>query len=181
MLLQGEGFRGMLQGGGANRDPSAPPAWQRWACGMLRVTPPPPPWGRNPPAGRPFFRVCKAGALFFPETRWEARFGVPPSPHCFGGGLIPYPVPWDRAVSARQEVLLQFWVLLAQEGRSRGHRTWREGQQLVQPWRWGFQAAQRSAGIKLPQCRSIQIFHQEPHKTTSEGINGFSFIRWFRW
>lgn len=51
---------------------------------------------------------------------WEPMFGVSPSPLCFGGGFIHCPVPWDRAGSAREDGLLQFWVLLAQEGTEQG-------------------------------------------------------------
>lgn len=54
MLLQGEGFRGMLQGGGANTDPSAPPAQQSWALWDAEGHPPLTkdayhPWGRTTP------------------------------------------------------------------------------------------------------------------------------------
>lgn len=108
-----------------------------------------PPWGRPlPRKSSPFqgLQSSEVGALLFLETQqtwglWGPIFGVPRLPLCFGVGFRHFPVPWDRAGLAREDGLLQFWVALAEERQDREHRTWRKGQQLVQPWRWGFQTA----------------------------------------
>lgn len=158
----------MLQGRGANTDPSAPPAQQSWALWDAEGHPPLTkdayhPWDRTPPplAGLPPFRVCKAeaGALFFLETQrmrglWEPVLPVDGCLHrLFALGMDSFIMcPGTELARPGRMVCCNFGCFWLRRGRSRGHRTWRKGQQLVQPWRWGFQSAQRSANIKLLQC-----------------------------